>query len=398
MKNQKKVKIALICFDNPFLAPMEGGKRGMLGRIEALASNENYEVDVYLLSKPEEIDNKRYKYLESSNVIYKEFVINKASTVLFSSLPISVAKRYIKECRKELQNNSYDVAIYEGEHVSSYRLKNIVNANRHLLYMHDIESDYRRDLSKSETRKLISLAQRIESNKYRRLENRIHDLFDITMFVSVNEIEKYGERFPEKKDTFVYLPHVVGHISSNVANNSNHTEILYFGNMILDNNFRSIKWFVESVFPLIIQQRPDVKLKLIGNISQENKSYLLNCSENIEILGYVEDLEKEISDACLIVSPVLYGAGVKVKIIDALASGQIVITNSKTLEGTRLIPNVDVLVADDPDEFALKCCNVLEDREKFIQIASNGLEHIRNEHSLLYQIKILDSVINSEKL
>ena len=52
--DSNKVKVALICFDNPFLPPSEGGKRGMMTRIQSLAQFENYEIDVYLLNKRNE--------------------------------------------------------------------------------------------------------------------------------------------------------------------------------------------------------------------------------------------------------------------------------------------------------------------------------------------------------
>ena len=52
--NDKRISVALICFDNPFLKPCEGGKRGMLTRIESLFTYDLYDVDVYLLNKPAE--------------------------------------------------------------------------------------------------------------------------------------------------------------------------------------------------------------------------------------------------------------------------------------------------------------------------------------------------------
>lgn len=179
-------KIALICFDNPFVKPMEGGKRGMLSRIEALAGINEYDIDVYLLTKPSEVNNKRNKVVEANNLHYKEFTILSGKKVLLSQYPISVAKRFVPECAKELKKKSYDVAIYEGEHVSLYRVNRCVNAKRHILYQHDIESNYRADLAKSETNKVKQIAQKLESEKYLILEDKLSEMFDCYLFVSVD--------------------------------------------------------------------------------------------------------------------------------------------------------------------------------------------------------------------
>jgi glycosyltransferase involved in cell wall biosynthesis len=386
-------KIALICFDNPFMKPMEGGKRGMLSRIEALAECPEYEVDIYLLTKPTELNNKENPLIESDRFHYKRYTILSGKKVLLSSFPISVAKRFIPECASELKKHHYDVAIYEGEHVSEYRVKNCVNADRHILYMHDIESSYRADLARSETVPARRFAQNIESRKYARLENQIAGLFDRFLFVSIDEKKAFENRFPSVKGKCIYTPYATEDFAEDIVHTDNNSQLLYIGNLQLKNNYLSILWFAKKVMPIILKHRKDAHLVVVGNISEENKEELEKACGNISVAGYVPSLTDVINESCCIISPVLFGAGVKVKLIDALSSGQIVVANTKTAEGTELKSMQQLILADTESDFAKACLDVLNDRKKFETIARQGLEFVKKEHSVEHHVELLKKAI-----
>lgn len=388
--------IALICFDNPFLRPMEGGKRGMLSRIEALAKVDDYQVEVFLLSKPAELNNKKNEILRAKNLTYKNFVIRSDKIkAMFSEYPISVETRFIQDLAKYISKKKYDVAIYEGEHVSEYRVKNLVHAKRHILYMHDIESSYRADLAHSEHNCIKKIAQQLESRKYYRLENVLAGLFDRYLFVSKDEKNAFENRFSTVMGKGIYSPYATEQFADSIVVNENHNQMLYIGNLMLDNNYQSIVWFSENVLPLIVKQKPNVKLVIVGNISEEHLKELKSYSSAIDVRGYVPSLDDVIQESCLIISPVLYGAGVKVKLIDALASGQIVIANTKTAEGTELKNGRDLILEDDPAKFANRCIEILRDRSKYIDIAKQGLDFVKREHSVEHHKDILIEAIEN---
>ena len=387
-------RIALICFDNPFLRPMEGGKRGMLSRIEALAKVDDYQIEVFLLSKPTELNNKKNELLKAKNLTYTNFVIRSDKfKAMLSEFPISVETRFVPKLAKYLSTKKYDVAIYEGEHVSEYRLKNVVHAKRHILYMHDIESSYRADLAHSENNVIRKIAQQVESKKYYRLENRLSKMFDRYLFVSKDEKIEFEKRFPSVRGKAIYSPYATEQFADSIVINENHSQMLYIGNLMLDNNYQSIVWFSKNVLPLIVKQKPDAKLVIVGNISEEHLKELKSYSSAIDVRGYVPSLDDVIQESCLIISPVLYGAGVKVKLIDALASGQIVIANTKTAEGTELKNGRDLILEDVPSKFADSCVEILQNRNKYIEIARNGLNFVKREHSVEHHKDILIEAI-----
>lgn len=389
--DNKRLSVALICFDNPFLKPNEGGKRGILTRIESLLLSDLYDVDIYLLNKPSEGIADDFKGFElKANNIY-QYKMRSGFKTLVGPYPICVNKRFVPECIEELSKHEYDVAIYEGCQVAKYRLKNIVSAKKHIIYFHDIESNYRREIAKSQTNILLRLANMMESHRFRFIEKRVDAFFDKLWFVSKDECEVFCSKL---KDPFkgTYIPYPALEISDNIAEGNRQNRLLYVGDLGLRNNLLSIKWFMTEVYPKIRIKHASVEVKIIGKISEQDKTQLHDLGA--VVCGYVEDIECEYNEAAAIICPVLFGAGVKVKTIDSLAHGQIVITTTKGIEGTELENGKHLIVADNSDDMVEKCLDVLRDRKKFEAMSEQGYEYIKANHTIINQAKIIYEQIN----
>lgn len=226
------------------------------------------------------------------------------------------------------------------------------------------------------------------------MEGRLPELFDSHLFVSCDEMEEFARDHglgPEAK----YAPYAVDNIADETPVVVDAGRILYVGDMSLDSNYLSVEWFVREVLPKVHADGVTVELRLVGRISDERKKHLESLDGRVRALGYVDDLDAEYQRACCMISPILYGAGVKVKLIDALARGQIVIANTKACEGTRLLDGENLLVADESDEMAALCSAVLADRDAYLRVARNGLEFIRRYHSKEAQARLFEKEIFS---
>jgi hypothetical protein len=387
-------KVALICFDNPYVKPMSGGKRAMLTRIESLSLLE-VDLEVFLLTNPDE----GLADLEAVNLpgrchVHQYFMQKIPSIATMHKYPICVARRYVAEVTKELTGSTYDAVIYEGAQVGAYRFENDVKARKHILYYHDIESVYRAELAKSERSPIRRYLQKRESKLFARMEEQSPELFDSHLFVSCDECAEFG-RARGLGISAKYAPYAVNYIVDNVVTKAVPGRILYVGDMALDNNYRSVEWFIKSVLPKISVEGMDIELRLVGRISDKRKVHLESLDARVRALGYVDNLEAEYENAACMISPILYGAGVKVKLIDALAHGQIVIANTKACEGTRLMEGENLLIADDSETMAELCCSVLIHRDEYIYVAENGLKFIRQYHSKEAQAELLKREIES---
>lgn len=389
--------LLVMSFTNPFSKPRDGAKNDVITRIMALKNCKcNTDLVVFNNSDDELIESVELIKQKYNIREFYQFDANVRLLHFFSKYPLSSLKRYSEECVRILRGKKYDAVIYEGEHMALYRFNNIIESELHILRQHDIESNYRRELSRSAENILEKCAQFLESVKYWLLEKGIDKRFDKFLFISNDEMKIFNSRFMNCYDKFVYMPPSTTKFSDVASTYTLENTMLYFGNLELNNNFLSILWFIEEVFPLILKQNGEVKLRIIGKVNGEKKKKLEAYSSRVEVLGYVDDLDMEIKNATLLVLPVLYGAGVKVKVIDALSYGQLICANSKTIEGTKLVSGEHLFVEDNSINFAKLCNEVIKKRQKYIEIAEKGLEFVRINHSIESQTKVLAFVCNCD--
>ena len=104
----------------------------------------------------------------------------------------------------------------------------------------------------------------------------------------------------------------------------------FYGAWNRNENTECLEWFIDNVYPSI---SPQIKFKIIGGGMNESLKSRLSKFNNFEILGFVEEPVKEIARTQALIAPLHKGAGVKVKVIDALSSGTPVVGTDVAFEG-----------------------------------------------------------------
>lgn len=128
--------------------------------------------------------------------------------------------------------------------------------------------------------------------------------------------------------------------------------LLFIGTMF-GPNYEGIKWFVENVMPKL----DDIKLKIVGKNFETKKEELEK--DNIEVIGTVTDLEPYYYSNAVIVLPVFYGDGQKVKTVEAFMYGKTIIATNESLEGYDICGIPGIFRCNTADEF-IKVINDLK--------------------------------------
>jgi hypothetical protein len=146
-------------------------------------------------------------------------------------------------------------------------------------------------------------------------------------------------------------------------------------------NIDAVQWFVEQVWPLIHQKRPNLKFIIAGSATSPE---VLNLAKRpgVEVVGYVEDLTPLFRRARVFVAPLRYGAGVKGKVGQSMAQGLPIVATRVAAEGMNAVVGKDLLVADEPAAFAAAVIRLLDDDTLWLQLRANGKELIRQTQSI----------------
>lgn len=167
--------------------------------------------------------------------------------------------------------------------------------------------------------------------------------------------------------------------------------LILFGNMDFLPNYDAAIHFAKDILPLVQEKHPETKFLIVGtNPLPEVLS--LSKLKGVEVTGRVPDLKEYIQRATMLVAPMRYGAGIKNKVLEAMAVEKPVVTNSMGVEAMHPQVRKLLCVADNNISFARHVCNLLDSPEDRKKLGKMGREAMGELHSW-------DSVANSyEKL
>ena len=128
--------------------------------------------------------------------------------------------------------------------------------------------------------------------------------------------------------------------------------ILFVGNFAHTPNSDGLFWFIKNVLPLISQNLlRKVQIEVVGSGASDELCRLMR-ENNIQYHGWQESISKFYDRAKVSIAPLLFGSGVKGKIIESYAFQVPVVSTSIGLEGTGLNHMEEAICADDPIDFA----------------------------------------------
>jgi GT2 family glycosyltransferase/glycosyltransferase involved in cell wall biosynthesis len=157
-------------------------------------------------------------------------------------------------------------------------------------------------------------------------------------------------------------------------------DLVFVGGYQHPPNVDAAIWMVRQILPLIRAELPEVVLHLVGSRAPAEVA-ALGETEGVRFHGYVEDLDPLMDGCRIAVAPLRYGAGVKGKINLSLAHGQPVVATTVAVEGMDLEDRREVLVADDPEDFAAAVVRLYRDRDLWRRLSAAGLANVERHFS-----------------
>ncbi len=147
-------------------------------------------------------------------------------------------------------------------------------------------------------------------------------------------------------------------------------------------NVQGAEWFIDKVWPLITEIRPQTTICLAGR--DMPKHLLQKSSENLKIKGMVTNMNTFVTNAKICLVPLLAGSGMRIKVLENLALGKCIVATSVGAEGFPLTDDVEIKLADDPQHFAKAVCNLLDDADARDEMGTNAqsfaFEHFSNRN------------------
>ena len=263
----------------------------------------------------------------------------------------------------------------------------------------DCISELLEQTQRSSTRRASRLMARVELPRTRGYEPRLVTLFSRTLVVSNAERAAFlkllqAARLPNTPyaaETIRVVPNGVDlEFFSPSAVKREPATILFSGKMSYHANVTAAQYLLDEIFPRVRQQVPNARIIIAGKDPPAN--LVARHSDFIEITGTVDDLRPYFARATVACAPILYGAGIQNKILEAMAMGTAVVTTSKALDGINARPGHDLLIGDDAAALAAALVQIIQDAARRNALEQNGRSYVEANHRWSHSASVLDSV------
>jgi glycosyltransferase involved in cell wall biosynthesis len=156
-------------------------------------------------------------------------------------------------------------------------------------------------------------------------------------------------------------------------------DLVFPGALTYGANLDAMEFFLHDVFPLVRERRSGVILRITGRTDGVPVDRL-PLDESVVLTGYLDDVRPTVARSWVCVVPLRLGGGTRLKILEAMALGTPVVATSKGAEGLDVTPGKDILIADDPADFAIKVSTLLEDPALRERISEAALRLVRERY------------------
>ena len=208
----------------------------------------------------------------------------------------------------------------------------------------------------------MRLAALLEARRVRSYETTVANNTDLT-FAAPNdacelknlgvEDDKLNHTFHLGDDQQLELPDL--HYADTLK------KLMYVGYLGWEPNAQGLLWFIEQVWPELVQRHPDLRFDIVGKNPDRRLRAAAADWEGISLRGFVPDLQEIYRDSRVSVAPLLFGSGMKVKVLDAMARGMPTVTTSVGAEGIDMEHGKHMLVADKPRDMVEEVDRLLTD-------------------------------------
>ncbi len=293
---------------------------------------------------------------------------------LFSATPFLILRDQLPSMRQKLEQimnrRSFDALHADQLWMSPYIMETS-GPSLKVLDQHNAVFMIPRRLADCTGNPLAKALLREEASKLETFERRVCKIFDRVVWVSKEDQKAVGSPGEDQHSRECIIPIATEPFTKLPLRRQQPFRVTFVGGMHWPPNAEGIAWFVNKVWPKVTLAAPSAVLTLIGKGTPKKLSRLGRGS-NVEVAGYVPNLEQYLSETAAFIVPLRSGAGMRVKILDAWSWGLPVVSTSLGAEGIKIAAGENLLVADDEESFANSLIQVMRDRNLARRLTENG--------------------------
>lgn len=256
-----------------------------------------------------------------------------------------------------------------------------------IVYAFDAVSDYNHKMylkSDNVSSKIYWYLNYLKIHRY----EKIYNYFDYCILVNNKDKEILEE------DITIPLKVIPNGVDTHYFSNKNsngEVKLVFLGDMSTPPNNDAVKYFIDKIYPKILEEK-FIKFYIVGrNPSNYIKS--LHDNDNIIVTGSVEDVRVYLDKNTIFITPMISGTGIKNKILEAMSMKLAVVSTSIGISGIKAENNVNYLLADSEEEFKENILRLIDNEKLRDTLGDNARSLVENKYSWENSMDILEKLI-----
>ena len=164
--------------------------------------------------------------------------------------------------------------------------------------------------------------------------------------------------------------------------------------MDIPHNTSAVVYFCERIWPSIKRQAPETTFYIVGKNPTAQVLGLQEIYPNVVVTGAVDDVKGVVGDSALMIAPMLFGTGIKTKIVEAMSWGVPVVTNPIGIEGINANHGEDLFVCDSDEEIVRNVLLLLNNDELNDKVSRNSVRYVASHFSSSATLKNMELILS----
>ncbi len=304
------------------------------------------------------------KLLRKVRNVISDYVRGIPQDVSYSAPP-----EFLRLIADTAADESADLVLASYWHM--YRLSDYVSDTKLALVTHDMDYIINRERLKLECTGGRRIMSEKEAGRLERIETEAYRRFDTILTVTSSDAEALGCISAYEGKKILPLPLALDlSIFSPGTFDIETNRILFLGSFHSDFNRDALRYFTSDVFPLVRREIPGAVLEVVGHGADD--SLRSKAGEGVEFIGGVEDIVPYIGQCSLMVLPLRFSGGVRIRMMEAAAMGTAVVSTPAGVAGMGLEAGSDYLETPDPGSMADSVVSLLRDEEEAARLGGNA--------------------------
>ncbi|WP_161594655.1 glycosyltransferase [Marimonas lutisalis] len=210
-------------------------------------------------------------------------------------------------------------------------------------------------------------------------EEELQVIEEVDVVLSYNEVEhSVIQAYTDGDAKVMKCPWVVD-VEADIPGFDDRKGMSFLGSYLHHPNKEGIIWFVREIMPLVVSKAGKMQLSIYGSKMDDELRALKN--DLVDPVGFVQEISDAYNSHRVFIAPLRSGAGIKGKVLSALAHGIPCVLSPTAAEGIGLRSGHDCFIAETPEDWAEAIAKLEKDKAVWEKISRNAQSYMAEAFS-----------------